>query len=118
MSYILTAIIGFLGGITSGLFGVGGGVLFVPLLILMRSFDAHLAIGTSFVVIVPTALMAAVRHGASGMIDWKTAFLLAFFAVFGAWLGSELSLKLDILLLRRLFAIFLLILAVKLFFQN
>jgi len=118
MPYFEIALIGILGGLVSGLFGVGGGVLFVPLLIILRHFNPHLAIGTSLAVIVPTALIAAYRHSLAEMIDWKTALLLALFAILGAWLGSEISLKLDTVLLRRLYAVFLSVLALKLFFQN
>ncbi len=118
MSYFMIALIGILGGIVSGLFGVGGGILFVPLLILLKHFDPHLAIGTSLAVIVPTAFVAAFRHSLAGMIDWKTVLILTLFAIAGAWLGSELSLKLETAVLRRLYALFLLILAFKLFFQK
>lgn len=118
MSYFIIALIGVLGGIVSGLFGVGGGILFVPLLILLKNFNPHLAIGTSLAVIVPTALVAAFRHSLAGMIDWKTVLILALFAIGGAWLGSELSLKLETGVLRRLYAFFLLALAFKLFFQK
>ena len=118
MSYVIIALIGILGGISSGLFGVGGGILFVPLLMLLRNFNPHLAIGTSLAVIVPTAFMAAFRHSLAGMVDWKTVTILALFAIAGAWLGSELSLKLGTALLRRFYALFLLLMAVKLFFQK
>ncbi|MGH7890562.1 MAG: TSUP family transporter [Thermodesulfobacteriota bacterium] len=118
MSYFIIAVIGTLGGLVSGLFGVGGGVLFVPLLILLKNFNPHLAIGTSLAVIVPTALASALRHSLAGMIDWKTVVLLTLFAILGAWLGSELSLKLDTVTLKRFYAIFLFLLALKLFFQK
>ncbi len=118
MSYIVIAIIGLLGGLASGLFGVGGGAVFVPLLIILRNWDPHLAVGTSLSVVVPTALLAAAVHGRAGMIDWKTAGLLAVFALLGAWFGAGLSLKLDILVLRRYFALFLFVMAFKLFFQK
>ncbi len=118
MPYAIIALIGVLGGIVSGLFGVGGGILFVPLLILLKNFNPHLAIGTSLAVIVPTAFVAAFRHSLAGMIDWKTVLILALFAIAGAWLGSELSLKLEAGVLRRLYAFFLLALAFKLFFQK
>ena len=118
MNYLLYIVIGLLGGITSGLFGVGGGLVFVPLLILLLGFDPHLAIGTSLAAIVPTAFVAAAKHGRAAMIDWKTALLIAVFAVLGAWIGSQLSLKLDSNLLRRIYAVFLAALSLKLFFSK
>jgi len=111
-------LIGLAGGFVSGLFGVGGGVLFVPLLILFFKVETHLAVGTSLAVIVPTALVGAFRHFLDAEVDWKTAGLLALFACIGAWLGSGVSLRLDVLILRRLFAVFLVVLAFRLFFEK
>lgn len=118
MFWILFAVIGFLGGLVGGLFGVGGGIVFVPLLILLYGYNPHLAIGTSVAAIVPTALMSAWRHALGGMIQWRTVLLLAAFAMIGAWAGAEISLKMPVGLLRRVYAIFLFMLSLKLFFQK
>jgi len=118
MAYAVIAIIGLLGGMMSGLFGVGGGAVFVPLLILLRAWDPHMAIGTSLAVVVPTALVGSLIHGRAGMIDWRSAALIIAFALVGAWLGSTLSLKMPVLILRRCFAAFLFVMAFKLFFQK
>ena len=118
MVLILTAITGFLGGVVSGLFGVGGGVIFVPFLILLRNFNPHLAVGTSLAVIVPTALAAAIKYWKTGMIDWQTVPWLLVLALVGAWLGASISLQLSTILVKRLFGIFLLFLAAKMFFSN
>jgi uncharacterized membrane protein YfcA len=50
------------------------------------------------------------------MVDWKAAIILGLFSVLGVWLGTKLSLKLDAVMLQRIFAIFLVLMAVKLFF--
>lgn len=118
MTILLTALIGLLGGLASGLFGVGGGTIFVPLLVMLRDWNAHLAIGTSLAVIVPTAIAGIMKYQSAGMIDWKTVLILSCFTILGAWFGAQLSLKLDALLLKRLFAIFLVGVALKLFFSN
>lgn len=118
MRWFLVGLIGLAGGLMSGLFGVGGGVIFVPLLILLLGWNVHLAIGTSLAVIVPTAVVGALRHGASGEVDLKTAFILALLAMVGAWMGAGLSLQLDTVILRKLFSVFLVVLAFRLFFQS
>ena len=118
MAYFLLAVIGILGGIVSGLFGVGGGLIFVPLLVLWRSFNPHVAIATSLAVVVPTALIGVLRHVQANSIDWRTVAIMALFSAAGAWLGASISVGLDTLLLRRLFAVFLLFLAFKMFFPN
>jgi len=113
-----TALIGILGGFLGGLFGVGGGTIFVPLLMLLKGFDIHRAVGTSLVIIIFTALAGAVFHGRAGMVDWKAAVILGLFSFLGVWLGTKLSLKLDAVMLQRLFAVFLVAMAVKLFFSK
>ena len=118
MSWIGIVLIGLLGGIASGFFGVGGGVIFVPLLVLFRRMDIHTAIGTSLAVIVPTALAAALRNTSAGTVDWKIVLPVTLFAIAGAWAGSNFSLRLDALLLKRIFAFFLLVMAARLFFTR
>ena len=117
MQWIGIGLIGLLGGWVSGLFGVGGGVIFVPLLVLFLGVNLHVAIGTSLVTIIPTALVGAYRHFLGGGADLKLALLLAVFAVVGAWLGAGLSLKLDVVLLRKFYAVFLVLVALRLFFE-
>jgi len=117
MYWLGIGLIGLLGGIASGLFGVGGGVIFVPLLIIFFNFNPHLAIGTSLAAIIPTALAGAFRHFAAKSIDFQTAAVLILFAVLGAWFGAGLSLRLDIVLLRKAYALFLLVVAARLFFK-
>lgn len=111
-----TALIGILGGFLGGLFGVGGGTIFVPLLMLLKGFDIHRAIGTSLLIIIFTALSGAFFHGKAGMVDWKAAVILGVFSALGVWLGTKLSLKLDAIMLQRFFAVFLIAIAIKLFF--
>ena len=79
--WIGVGLIGLAGGFASGLFGVGGGVLFVPLLVILLNWNIHLAIGTSLAAIVPTALVAASRHFTENSVDLKIAAVLAVLAV-------------------------------------
>lgn len=118
MNWIIAASIGLLGGIASGLFGVGGGAVIVPMLIFFKKFEIHLAIGTSLAVIIPTAFAAVIKHAQAGNVDWKLACLIAVFSIAGAWAGAALCLKLDANILRRVFALFLVYVAFKLFFRN
>lgn len=118
MNWIAAVIIGLLGGLASGLFGVGGGTVIVPMLMFFKRFEIHLAIGTSLAVIIPTALAAVLKHSQAGNVDWKSAGLIALFSILGAWAGATLCLKLDAGILRRVFALFLVYVAFKLFFRN
>lgn len=82
-------------GAFSGLFGVGGGTIVVPLLILWFGYEAKEATGTSLVAIVPIALLAAAAHGAYGNVDLVKGVLIGLPAVLGvvtgAWLQQRIS---------------------------
>ena len=118
MSYLILALIGLLGGLASGLFGVGGGLIFVPLLVFLRKVDMHMAIGTSLAVIVPTAAIAAFRNFRSGLIDWQAVIFVTLFAMIGSWISAGISIQMDLALLKRIFAVFLVCVALKMFFSN
>lgn len=117
-AFLIYALMGVFGGLASGLFGVGGGLVFVPLLVMLKNMGLHQAIGTSIAIVIPTAMMSTFRHASAGHVDWKVAAWITFFALAGAWLGSSLSLQMDAVNLRRFYAVFLVCVAAKLFFQK
>jgi uncharacterized membrane protein YfcA len=82
--------IGFAAGIASGLLGVGGGTVMVPLLVAVAAFSQHHAHATSLAAIVPIASVAVVVFAAEGVVDYGTAALLAVGSVAGAPLGARL----------------------------
>lgn len=82
--------IGLSAGLLSGLFGVGGGTVIVPLLVLMMGFDQRHAAGTSLAAIVPTATIGVISYAASGSVAWIPALILAAGAVVGAQIGTRL----------------------------
>lgn len=94
--------------------GIGGGVIFVPSLVVLFGFTQHVAQGTSVSIVVPTAIVGAIIHSRHGRVSWNTAVLVAGGAIAGALIGSHVALSLDGLVLRRLFAALLVVLAVRL----
>lgn len=116
--FLLLAAAGFLGGLTGGLFGVGGGVIFVPFLIFFLKLTPHQAVASSLAVIVPTVLLAAFKHAQAGNTVWRVVPWLVLFALAGSWAGSALSISMDAALLKKCFAGFLFLVALKLFFSN
>ena len=106
--------LGLTAGALSALMGVGGGVIMVPAMVLLFGFTQHVAQGTSLLIIIPTALIGAVRHSRHGYTDWRLGALLGVGGVLGAWIGATVALGLDGDLLRRLFGAFLLITGVRL----
>src|SRR5262245_51551685 len=103
MHYVLAALIGLVGGLTSGLFGVGGGIVMVPAMFYLLKTDIKTAVGTSLVVIIPTALTGAFKHHHLGHINWSVAASLVPLAIVGGFVGAWLTGPLHAETLKRLF---------------
>ncbi len=92
-------------GVMSGLFGVGGGVILVPLLVLLFQFEQHEAQGTSLVALVPpTGLLAFLNYAHAGHVNWTVGLLLMPGVFFGGMLGSRVAQTLSPGKMRRVFA--------------
>lgn len=100
-------------GIVSALFGVGGGILIVPFLVLALDKGQHLAQGTSLLVIIPTALIGVMVHNRKNYVSFRHAAFLAVGGLGGAYLGAALALDLEGDMLRRLFGILMAIIAIR-----
>lgn len=107
--------IGLAAGLLSGLFGVGGGTVIVPMLVLLLRFDQRLAAGTSLAAIVPTAAVGVISYAMHGSVAWIPALILAAFAVIGAQLGTWLLAHLPQNAVRWGFVAFLVFVIVMLF---
>src|SRR6185436_2907293 len=119
MHYLIAGIIGLIGGITSGLFGVGGGVVMVPAMMLLLSppvRDVKQAIGTSLAVIIPTAIMGTWKHHAQQNVEWRVAAALIPTAVIGSYIGVYLVKLIPANDLKRAFGGFLVLVGLKLVF--
>lgn len=113
---VLFLITGTVMGTISSLFGIGGGILVVPILTLGFKIKIHHAVAISLAVIVPTSIMGAYRHAVAGNVPWLAAFLVAIGGLLGAHWGVTLSHKLSETVLKRLFAVFLVIVALRMYF--
>ena len=111
---ILAAVLGFLGGVLAGLFGVGGGILFVPTLVLVLGLGQVHAEATSLLAILPAVVAGAWRQQRYGNVDWRAALLLGLGSIAGVAGGVELAKALPEDVLRRLFAVFMLVVAASL----
>jgi uncharacterized membrane protein YfcA len=107
--------IGLVAGLLSGLFGVGGGTVIVPLLVLLLGFDQRLAAGTSLAAIVPTATVGVISYALHDSVAWIPGIILAVGAVIGAQIGTWLLPRLPITALRWGFVGFLVVVIVGLF---
>jgi len=107
--------IGLLAGLLSGLFGVGGGTVIVPLLVLFLHFNQRLGAGTSLAAIVPTATVGVVSYAIHGSVAWIPGLILAAGSVVGAQIGTRLLPRVSQTVLRWLFVGFLVVVIVSLF---
>jgi uncharacterized membrane protein YfcA len=101
-------------GAFSGLFGVGGGTVIVPLLVLWFGYSEHVATGTSLAAIVLIGLFAAIAHGFYGNVELGKGLLVGIPAVAGVVLGTSLQQRLSGRAVSLLFSALLVIVAVKL----
>jgi uncharacterized membrane protein YfcA len=114
-TFIILIIIGLLAGILSGLVGVGGGILMIPLLIIFLGLTQHQAQGTAlFAMLPPIGILAAINYYKEGFVKWEYAIVIAFTFVIGGYLGSKLSLSLPPQMVRRIFGVIMLLGAIKL----
>jgi len=92
--------VGLVGGLFAGVFGVGGGLIMVPLLLWWTRMEQKRAHATSLLAITPAAIDGAVSYGVGGVFEWEIALLVALGAVVGAQVGAWLLRKTKVALLR------------------
>lgn len=115
-SFVILAILGALTGLLSGVFGIGGGVVLVPLLVLFLKFPQRIAAGTSVAAILPAAVVGGIAYTLNGQVDWMAAVCLAVGVIGGAQLGSYLLSRTPTGFLSYLFVAFLIVVVVSLWF--
>ena len=116
ISLLLT---GLTAGVLGGLFGIGGGIIMVPAMVLLLGFSQHMAQGTTLAAMIPPiGLMAAIAYWRAGHVDIKAAALIAAGFFIGGFLGGTLVQNVSEPFLRRAFAIVLILVAVKMWFAK
>lgn len=104
---------GVVGGVASGLFGIGGGTIMVPILGLLLGFSQHKAQGTSLVALIPpTGLLAVLAYGKAGYVDWRVGLLLIPGVFLGGIAGGDIARRIPAAPMRRIFAALMFLLGV------
>ena len=115
MNYVFVGALGLATGVVSGLFGIGGGVIIVPALVLLLRLDQHTATGTSLgALLLPVGLLGVLEYHRRGQVNVPYAALLAVGLLVGALVGAKLAGDMSGVLLRRGFGALLLLVSVKL----
>ena len=116
---LLLIAIGILTGFMAGLLGIGGDIIMVPALIFLLGLSQQGAQGTSLAVMLPPiGLIAAYNYFKAGHVNLKYALILAVMFVAGSYFGSKLAIDLPQPLLKKIFGILLLAVAVKMLFSK
>ncbi|HSX33550.1 MAG TPA: sulfite exporter TauE/SafE family protein [Candidatus Saccharimonadales bacterium] len=115
MSSLLLILIGIAGGAVSGFVGLGGGIVIVPLLVLLLSYNEKLAQGTTLAMLsLPVAAFAAVTYLRAGYVNLKAALIMAIGFLVGSLVSAHFAVKLPTHTIARVFGGVLLVAAVKL----
>ncbi|OYT67275.1 permease [ANME-1 cluster archaeon ex4572_4] len=113
MQTILLLGVGLAAGVVSSMLGVGGGIILVPLLILLMNLEPHQAVGTSLAIIIPTVLAGALTHYRLGNVNVQLALIIGVGGVVGAVVGAHFAEALPSLYLKKVFGVLLFIIAIK-----
>jgi uncharacterized protein len=114
MDIVLAVILGLLAGVLAGLFGVGGGILFVPTLVVLFGLDQVDAEATSLLAILPVVAAGTWRQHRYGNVNWRVAAIVGAAAVAGVELGVLVAKALPEHTLQRLFGAFMIVVAAQL----
>ena len=115
---VLLILVGLSAGLLSGVVGLGGGIVMIPLLMLLMGLDQHQAQGTSLAVMLPPiGILAAWNYHKAGFVEWKYAMIIAATFIIGGYLGSRWAVTVDARTLKKIFGVIMLIGGLKLIFK-
>ncbi len=116
ITIIFLIIIGLLAGILSGVVGVGGAIVIIPLLLIL-GLSQQEAQGTSLAVMLPPiGILAAINYYKAGFVKWEYAIIIALTFLIGGYIGSKFAISMDPQILKKCFGLVLLIVAIKFIF--
>lgn len=114
--FILLAV-GLLAGFLSGMVGIGGGIIIVPVLVYFLGFTQHQAQGTTlFMFLLPIGILGVMNYHKQGYVDYKTALIICSTFIFGSYFGSKLAISLDQKTIKQIFGVVIILLGAKMLF--
>ena len=109
--------VGLAAGFLSGMVGIGGGIIIVPVLVYFIGFTQHQAQGTTlFMFLLPIGILGVMNYHKAGHVDFKTAFIIATTFVVGSYFGSKIAISLDQKLVKQIFGAIIILLGAKMLF--
>ena len=114
---LVLIVIGLLAGILSGIVGIGGGLLMIPMLIFFLGLSQHAAQGTSLAVMLPPiGVLAVMNYYKAGFVEWKFALIIAITFIIGGYFGAKFAVSVSPIVLKKIFGVVLLLAAIKMIF--
>ena len=114
---LIIIVVGIAAGILSGLVGVGGGIIIVPSLIYFIGFSQKTAQGTSLgLILLPVGILGVLQYYKQGHVDFRVVAILAIGFLAGSYFGSKIALTLPQETVKKIFAVFLILVALKMLF--
>ena len=114
--FILLAI-GLFAGFLSGLIGIGGGIVIVPVLVYFFAMSQKTAQGTTlFMFLLPIGVLGVYNYHKAGHVDFKTAAIMATTFVIGSYLGSKTAINIDTRVVKQIFAVSIILIGIKMLF--
>jgi uncharacterized protein len=116
---VILGLIGLTAGILGGMLGIGGAIIIIPALVMVLGYSQQMAQGTTLIMMVlPVGALAAFQYYQKGFVDLKAAFILATFFFLGGYFGAKFSTQIPQEILKKMFALLLLGIAFKMWFQK
>lgn len=110
---------GLTAGILSGFLGIGGGVIVIPALVVLLGYNQQLAQGTSLALLLPPiGILAVINYYNAGFVNLKSAGVMIITFLIGSYFSSKYAVKLDAFYIKKFFAVFLIVYAIKLLFEK
>jgi uncharacterized protein len=114
MSILILLLLGLVAGYLSGLVGIGGGIIIVPILVYFFSFSQHKAQGTTlFLFMIPVGFLAVYNYYQKDQVDYKTALIMAITFIVGSYFGSKTALAIDTALVKKIFGAVIFVISIK-----
>lgn len=111
--------VGLAAGFLSGMVGIGGGIIIVPVLVYFLGFTQHQAQGTTlFMFLLPIGILGVMNYHKQGYVDYKTALIICSTFVFGSYFGSKLAISLDQKTVKQIFGAIIILLGAKMLFSK
>jgi len=114
---LIICVLGLVTGFMAGMLGIGGGIIVIPALVMIMGFSQQGAQGTSLAMMLPpVGIFAVMNYYKAGHVDLKVAAILACVFIIGSIFGSKLAVKIPQDILKKVFGVFLIVVAIKMLF--